>query len=533
MRTILLTWLVLGCLIATASLGAAGDDKKQDKKRKPKFTINKETTYVTEAVDADGFIDYPAALNERLKKGVTPENNAYVLLVKAMGPHPEGSTMPPEFYRWLGIRPPSEKGEYFVAARQFLKAQYDEKNPDFFDDSIDQASQRPWTARQRPDLAEWLKANEKPLALAVEAAGRPQFFYPLVPGKSKDGSPAGLIGALVPGVQKCRDLAQALSIRAMLSIGEERWDDARRDLLALHRLGRLLGRGGTLIEFLVGVAVESIACDRDLVLLASPKLNAAKIIAYQRELQDLPPRSTVADKLDLGERFMFLDSTMLIARGGFPFLESLASPGANPKTPNPAQKTILDNIDWDPALRNGNRYYDRMVASLRIKERSEREKEAEALDIEIKDVKAKLFMKSPIEKLGSLFFPLGFTANARGKFIGDILISLLMPAHRKVQQAADRIEQIEQNLHIAFALAGYQRDIGSYPPRLDALTPKYLKEIPLDLFTGRPLIYQPAKNGYLLYSVGVNGKDDGGQGYNDNPPGDDLVVRMPLPELRK
>ena len=38
--------------------------------------------------------------------------------------------------------------------------------------------------------------------------------------------------------------------------------------------------------------------------------------------------------------------------------------------------------------------------------------------------------------------------------------------------------------------------------------------------------------GYFFYSVGPNGKDDGGQWYNDDPPGDDIRVKMPLPELK-
>ena len=48
----------------------------------------------------------------------------------------------------------------------------------------------------------------------------------------------------------------------------------------------------------------------------------------------------------------------------------------------------------------------------------------------------------------------------------------------------------------------------------------------------KPLIYKPEANGYLLYSVGANGKDDGGRSFGDDPPGDDLVVRMPVPEQK-
>jgi hypothetical protein len=85
---------------------------------------------------------------------------------------------------------------------------------------------------------------------------------------------------------------------------------------------------------------------------------------------------------------------------------------------------------------------------------------------------------------------------------------------------------------VAFALAAYRREHGRYPEKLDALAPQYLATIPGDLFSGKALIYRSAANGYLFYSVGINGKDDGGRGYDDDPPGDDLNVRMPLPALK-
>lgn len=65
------------------------------------------------------------------------------------------------------------------------------------------------------------------------------------------------------------------------------------------------------------------------------------------------------------------------------------------------------------------------------------------------------------------------------------------------------------------------------------MAPKYLKAIPLDRYSGKPLIYRPTDKGYLFYSVGLNGKDDEGQGANDDPKGDDLNVRMPFPEMPK
>jgi hypothetical protein len=97
-----------------------------------------------------------------------------------------------------------------------------------------------------------------------------------------------------------------------------------------------------------------------------------------------------------------------------------------------------------------------------------------------------------------------------------------------MNDAVDRNAQFERNLHLAFALAAYQRDHGRYLNTLESLLPKYLDRIPGDILSGKALVYRPTAGGYLLYSVGINGQDDGGRTYDDTPPGDDLVIRVPL-----
>jgi hypothetical protein len=51
-----------------------------------KLILSKATTFVTEPLDDTGYPDYYAAINERMSRGVTPDNNAAVLLVQAFGP---------------------------------------------------------------------------------------------------------------------------------------------------------------------------------------------------------------------------------------------------------------------------------------------------------------------------------------------------------------------------------------------------------------------------------------------------------------
>jgi hypothetical protein len=495
----------------------------------PKVPVGKATTYVTGPLDTEGYIDYETALNERLSKGVTPEKNANVLLWKAFGPHPEKAKMPPEFFHWLGIDEPPEVGDYFIPLADYLRdhLKYDRAEWQTVFDQQSHAGQRAWSAKDYPAIASWLQANEKPLAMVVAATRRPDYFNPLVTRRTGK-RPGLLIGALLPAVQKCRELATALTARAMLHAAEQDFEAAWQDLLACHRLARLMARGGTLIEGLVGLALEAVTTNADLAFLDRARLTPKQLRDCLRDLQKLPPMPAMADGIDLTERLVFLDALQSIRRGGPQVMEALAG-GALPKDSDPKELEALEKIDWAPAFRTANEWYDRLVAALRVKDRPRRQKELSRIE---ENLKALTKETTEGRDRAKLFAWLLTADKDTGKLIGNVAVCLMMPAVAKVQTAHERLEQVQRNLHLAFALAAYRSEHRRYPAKLDELTPKYLAAIPDDLFSGKAMIYRPSEDGYLLYSIGVNGKDDGGRWSDDDPPGDDLRVRMPLPELK-
>jgi hypothetical protein len=527
MKTACTSFLVLA-LVAAAGRGdspkeEATKDKGADKEPNKKFTIGKETTYVTGPLDKEGYVDYAAALNKRLSKGATPANNACVLIWEALGPRPEGGrNMPPKFFKWLGIAEPPEKGDYFIDLSRYLREQLKVapgKDADAILHQLDRSMQRPWTTKEYPALASWLKANDKPLVLVVQATRRSHYFSPLTPPRAKQG-PSPLTASLLPAVQQCRALASALAARALLRVGQGDADGAWQDLLTCHRLGRLVGRGATVVEALAGMAIDSNACRADLAFLDRTKPGAKHLQNYLGELHKLPPLPDVADKMDLGERFLLLDMILMADRYGLDFLKNEGMP---PKEIKPIQ-----DVDWDPALRNVNRCYDRMVSAMRGKDRAVRAKQLKQIVAE----QAKL--RDQATGTGTrirLFLGGKQSAKLRGESIGHMFIWMMLPALLKVDQAAERTRQTADNVITAFALEWYRRDHGRYPKSLAALAPKYLATVPQDRFSGKPLIYRSSEKGYLLYSVGVDGRDDGGRTAGDDPPGDDLPVRMPLLEL--
>jgi len=263
--------------------------------------------------------------------------------------------------------------------------------------------------------------------------------------------------------------------------------------------------------------------------LAETKLTSKQALERLQELRGLPPLGPYSQKVHLGERFMTLDALQLIRRSGLKMLDALDD---GPPADGPAsakERRALDAVDWAPGMRAINAYYDRMAAAVAIPDRAAREKAFEARKKE--DAAFYKGMRSTEEIARMLFAEK--PDPAVGLAITTRLLATLSPATQRIQNAYDRFEQLESNLHVAIALAGYHADHGRYPAKLADLAPRYLPRIPGDLFSGKELTYKPSEKGYLFYSIGPNGKDDGGRWYDDDPPGDDPRVKMPLPELKK
>ena len=72
--------------------------------------------------------------------------------------------------------------------------------------------------------------------------------------------------------------------------------------------------------------------------------------------------------------------------------------------------------------------------------------------------------------------------------------------------------ETERSLVIcAIALKRYSLRHGTPPASLDALVPEFVLSVPIDYMDGKPLKYHLNADGaFVLYSVGADGKDGGG-----------------------
>ena len=478
-------------------------------------TVSPEMTRFTEPLRSDGTVDYLAAVNARHAAGVTPADNACVLLYEAMGPRPEGSRQPDAFFRLMGIEPLPGEGAYFQSLHAWATGKFPDGSVDVgtLDDTQFEALSRPWTTDEFPLIAAWVEANEVPLRAVVAATERPRYYSPMV---VPDGEPdACMFDVLLPGVQASRELSRALAARAMRALGSGREAEAWQDLMAIHRLGRLVGQGPTLIEFLVGVAIESMAIKGELRLLADTQPSADVLAAYREQLDRMPPRGSCAAKVDVSERAMHLDIVQRLADGRTTFAKLAELNDTDAGVGRLDDPAIRSLIDWNAVLVQANAWVDQLVAAGRLPDPGERRRALERHDEDIDAI-----ARAVRERRASLSPRLGGTVITQ-TVSGEIASTMLPSANAYAGE--NRAMMLMRGLDLALVLAAYRNDHGGYPESLEMLVPKWVAAVPVDLFTGEPLRYERTAEGYRAWSVGPDGKDDTGV----DPPTDDLVVEVP------
>ena len=287
-------------------------------KSDPPIVVARETTCITQPLRPDGLPDYEQYMLDANRKGATHDNNAAVLMWQALW---HGNLDPPDYEPMraeLGFKelpkPASTlqplSGE---ANRKRVEAWWKKLHPisDKFDldDLIEPATTYAWTSREFPPMAEWVRANKKPLDLIVEASQRPRLYSPS-PTMLNDRQDV-LLAVLMPGTHNLLEAKYSLSVRAMHHIGENRLDEAWCDLLAIHRLARLAAQAPTLHEHAAAMSASYTACDGTLVLLSNEHLTPSWHVRSTRTSHPcrIFPRASIASTTRSGWRPWTLHST--------------------------------------------------------------------------------------------------------------------------------------------------------------------------------------------------------------------------------
>ncbi|NLH99166.1 MAG: hypothetical protein GX446_06695 [Chthonomonadales bacterium] len=337
----------------------------------------------------------------------------------------------------------------------------------------------------KPDYwVEYEKAVQEPLPAGVPEPSQTMMGLPLV------ADPAWAFNrAVTPSMSGYRRLAQAFHVSILWKADQGDVSGALDDSLVLVGFGMHLEGRGTQAEQLVGIALEAMATHAVLTLLDSYEAAARDLARVQTRLADLNARH--ASLLDLaGDKAVWL---AMIQRT---FTDDGAGNGRVLKEGLP-----LAAGGWKDGVTS--------LLSFGYPDRREMISLIERYYSEYQ-----LALETPPSD------PRHEARQDRWKALADesFLLSVAAPAMERMVALVWRATASRRALLTTMAVQRYERDHGVYPATLDALVAGgYMKELPLDPYSGKTFGYRATGDDFLLYSWGLNLVDDGGlQGAGQN-----------------
>jgi hypothetical protein len=354
------------------------------------------------------------------------------------------------------------------------------------------------SAAQVAALRQELARAAKALAEAHKLAGTPRGRHPVAYRPD-------WVSTLYPTVQETRDVSRLLAYEALLRAQDGDLPGALNNCRAILNAGRSLGDEPGFIGQLVRIYSSGVAVQALERVLAQGQAAEADLASLQQLLEDemAQPLFLIAAR---GERAGFDLLLASLENGSLPlsFVNTLRG-GA----PGPAQGSSLDDL--------------RLLLPGSITEQR-----ATLLEVMTELVE---IAKLPAEQQGPRLERL-----EAGRPDPDRLAGLLAVDVRRLAQRFWRKDAALRCAAAALAVERYRLRHGRWPENLDALVPDLLRAVPADPFDGRPLRYRRTAAEVAVYSVGPDGKDDGGRiapqdvGKKDGP---DLGFRLWPVERRR
>jgi hypothetical protein len=274
-------------------------------------------------------------------------------------------------------------------------------------------------------------------------------------------------------------------------------NEAAHSCRAILNVGRALGDEPFLVSQLIRIACATQCCNSIEWTLAVGEVDSKDLEALQQALQLEDDTNTFAQALR-GERAALHQFLELLENGGIKPEELQGILGFN------------TNNMMDSFLAWKTRYDARAEHPLFLSMMTERVEAAQ----------------KPLHE--QIALDRDFAVKVRSLAGSARVVARVLPAVEKVSDTYRRCHSALRCLITLVAAERYRRAEGKWPAALEQLRPRFLAEIPLDPFDGKPLRYKRLAEGVIVYAVGPDGTDDGGTLDRENPikPGTDLGYRL-------
>jgi hypothetical protein len=355
-----------------------------------------------------------------------------------------------------------------------------------------------FNTEDKQKLEKWLSESKEVFDL-VTAGSKLPFYW-----EQYKGNESGeLMSIQNPNFPDYLTLVMWMNLRAEIYAEQGRFEDSFGDLLTCYRFGKHLKGKSFLIESLVGIAFEARSVQTTRVIISTYQVEPAVLAEYQKGLEELVKNedfiiSPEGERLRMYDEIQrcFTDDGFL---GGhiYPYrliqlsdeINSVSKGSFSKHKKNELLKALgisfyvmFNHPGKQKTRQMVERFYGRMEE---LSQKTPAQIHIENIDIDKETLK--------LTK-------------------GNLLLGMLSPAFKKVFELSYGNRTDVQATIAILALQRYKQGKGQYPESLDELvTSGFLKELPVDPYSDKPLVYRKTEIGFTLYSVGKNFIDDGGK----------------------
>ncbi|MCP4611961.1 MAG: hypothetical protein GY845_24945 [Planctomycetes bacterium] len=332
-------------------------------------------------------------------------------------------------------------------------------------------------------LSDWLDDNKGAFEALREGSKRPDFWNEYQSDETELSK--GLLANPMEILPNYRHLAFAMQWQIICEADKGDIETALSDCVALTKFGGHLQGHGLLIEQLVGFALEGLANVTTFMLLNRVDVPADILKSTYQKLNEQfdteePVLSMEAEKVFWYDQIQrtFTDDGLgggrMLARG-MPYVLT-----------DDWKKNLWRFISFD--------YPDRQEIVANIDNYF--------------GLFAKIIAKTPWELRDEVI-----NEQVKNEVnITPMMLKIQTPAHERVGKITWRLKSGRVALLTVLAAMRYEKEKGEYPADLEELVEAgYLKKLPMDPYSDGLLVYRKTENGFLLYSLGINLKDDGGE----------------------
>jgi len=407
-------------------------------------------------------VDYAAALSEQVRQGRDESLNAKPYFDEAA----KLSDAQPYVYQILSERESWWPGDMNEPQRRAV-AELLENGAEALEVFSKGVAKPGYWADYRPPAAQPARTSGQGPALEIAGPGL---------------APAVLAGVM-PSLGSYKKLARKLALRASWRAWQGDLEGACADCLALHKIGWHMEGRGLIVEQLVGTAIEGLARGTILMIADRADIPADLLGSMQQQLQQQFSERDVVVRFEAGKIFWYdyVQKTFTDdgEGGGRPLGVAL------PLVAGDWKDGLLGLVTFSyPGRRETMRKIDEFYRQ------------------------AELLLEQPPWQTGR-----SDEAERLKKIVADsFLLHAVADSAVRLGHLAWRTKTGRHALVTILALLRYRKDKGVYPDDLNTLLAAgYVREIPIDPYSGRPLGYRKTTDRCVLYSWGENLTDDGGR----------------------